>query len=189
MTRWVSRSVAAAGVVAVALAVGLVATAAPAGARRPTVPARALRSYIGQIERVRLPVDKLLDGIDPILDAFHAKRTTSAQASAQMNALEERFAGYVLAMQEIDPRNPTLNRVNKPYAYTYYLEDNFLSTLASDLNEGDFDNLPTTQDQQRLAIIIWRTQLELLAKLDGVTLPGDLQQAGRGEIAPSLSGS
>ena len=76
-----------------------------------------------------------------------------------------------------------------PTPYTYYLEDNYLSTLASDLNEGDFENLPNTQDQQRLDIIVWRTQLELLAKGDGVKLPADIQQAGRGEIAPSLSGS
>ena len=87
------------------------------------------------------------------------------------------------------PSNKALARANKPYAYTYYLEDNYLSTLANDLNEGDFENLPNTQDQQRLDIIVWRTQMELLAKGDGVKLPADIQQAGRGEIAPSLSGS
>jgi hypothetical protein len=161
----------------------------PAGARQPTVPVRALRAYVGQVEKVRLPVDKLLNGIDPVLDAFHAHQMTPAQASAEMNTLEERFAAYLLAMQEINPSNRTLARLNQPYAYTYYLEDNYLSTLASDLDEGEFDNLPTTQDQQRLAIIIWRTQLEVLARGDGVTLPADIQQAGRGEIAPSLSGS
>jgi hypothetical protein len=70
-----------------------------------------------------------------------------------------------------------------------YLEDSYLSTLASDLNEGDFDNLPDTQDQQRLAIIVWRTQLQIVARRDHVRLPADIEQAGRGEIAPSLSGS
>jgi hypothetical protein len=134
-------------------------------------------------------VDALLEGTDPIIEAFNDHRVTPTQASLEMNDLEERFAGYVLAMQEIVPSNKALARVNKPYAYTYYLEDNYLSTLAGDLNEGDFDNLPNTPDQQRLDIIVWRTQMELLANGDGVKLPADIQQAGRGEIAPSPLGS
>jgi len=106
-----------------------------------------------------------------------------------MNDLEERFAGYVVSMLEIVPANRTLARLNRPYARTYYLEDSYLSTLASDLDVGAFDNLPDTQDRQRLAIIEWRTQLEIVAARDHVRLPADIQQAGRGEIAPSLSGS
>jgi len=54
---------------------------------------------------------------------------------------------------------------------------------------GPGGNLPSTQDQQRLAIIEWRTQLQLAAARAGFALPADIQQAGRGEIAPSLSGS
>jgi hypothetical protein len=61
--------------------------------------------------------------------------------------------------------------------------------LASDLAEGNFGNLPDTQDQQRLAIIEWRTRLQLAATRAGFTLPADIQQAGRGEIAPSVTGS
>jgi hypothetical protein len=167
----------------------LCATAGATSAHRSPVPASVLRAYVAQVEKVRLPVDALLEGTDPIIEAFNDHQLTPAQASLEMNNLEERFAGYVLAMQEIMPPNTALVRANKPYAYTYYLEDNYLSTLASDLNEGDFDNLPNTQDQQRLDIIVWRTQMELLARGDGVKLPADIQQAGRGEIAPSPSGS
>jgi hypothetical protein len=178
--------------VAVAIGTVIAATLLTVGttaAAQPSVPARALRSYMAQVQRVRVPVDSLLEGTDPILDGYQAHQLTPAQASLEMNDLEERFAGYVVSMLEIVPANQTLARLNRPYARTYYLEDSYLSTLASDLNEGDFDNLPATQDEQRLAIIEWRTQLEIVAKKDHVRLPDDIQQAGRGEIAPSLSGS
>ena len=68
------------------------------------------------------------------------------------------------------------------------LEDSYLATLASDLGDGMFSNLPNTQDQQRLAIIEWRIALEVAASQVGYVLPADLQQAGRGEIAPGLNG-
>jgi hypothetical protein len=42
---------------------------------------------------------------------------------------------------------------------------------------------------QRLAIIEWRVQLQLAAAQAGYLLPADIQQAGRGEIAPSPTGS
>jgi hypothetical protein len=106
-----------------------------------------------------------------------------------MGAMEMKFADYTLQMQQIDPSNSRLKAINTPYANTYFYEDSYLATLASDLNEGDFDNLPNTQDAQRLAIIEWRTKLEVIAAQSGVTLPADLQQAGRGEIAPAPEGS
>ena len=175
-------------------AIALIAIVLPTSAGAAPTAASAvsrhqLRGYIAEVERVRLPVNALLNGADPILVAYHEHLITPAQASLEMNTLEVRFAGYVLAMEEIRPSNATLARVNGPYAHTYYLEDSYLSTLASDLNEGSFTNLPNTQDKQRLAIIVWRTQIELLARRTGITLPADLQQAGRGEIAPSLSES
>ncbi len=58
----------------------------------------------------------------------------------------------------------------------------------SGLAEDDFDSLPDTQSDQRAAIIEWRVQLEILAMRLHVSLPADIQQAGRGEIAPSVSG-
>jgi hypothetical protein len=153
------------------------------------VPAADVRSYVAAVEQVRLPVNVLLNGADPILDAYHHPRITPPQAAARMGALEATFAGYLLRMQQIDPSNSQLKAINVPYAQTYFYEDSYLATLASDLSEGDFDNLPNTQDAQRLAIIVWRTRLELIAARSGVVLPADLQQAGRGEIAPSPDGS
>lgn len=153
------------------------------------VSAPELRAYVQEIEAIRLPVNDLLNGADPILDAYHDKTITPAVASSRMGALEQRFATYLLDVNAIDPSNPELAKLHAPYAHTYYDEDNYLSTLASDLDEGDFDNLPDTQDAQRLAIIEWRTELEILARQTGVGLPADLQQAGRGEIAPTPDGS
>jgi hypothetical protein len=155
----------------------------------PAVPAAALRTYVAQIEKVRLPVNRLLEQADPILDAYSAGTITPEKAGDEMGDLEERFAHYLLIVQLIQPANGQLAKLNKPYAHTYYLEDSYLATLASDLDDGGFDNLPDTQDAQRLAIIVWRTQLEILATRDGVHLPADLQQAGRGEIAPAIGGS
>jgi hypothetical protein len=153
------------------------------------VSATELRDYVTQIEKVRLPVNSLLDGADPILDAYRAKTITPDAAADQMDALEQRFAGYTLGANTLAPTNPVLAKVHAPYAQTYYLEDSYLATLASDLREGNFDNLPNTQDAQRLTIIEWRTQLEILAAKTGVRLPADIQQAGRGEIAPSVNES
>jgi hypothetical protein len=153
------------------------------------VPAADVRAYINAVEKVRLPVNALLEGADPILDALHDKRITPNRAADRMGAMETKFAHYLLVMQEINPSNSRLKAMNTPYANTYFYEDSYLATLASDLREGDFDNLPNTQDAQRLAIIVWRTKLEVIAAQSGVTLPGDLQQAGRGEIAPGPTGS
>jgi hypothetical protein len=153
------------------------------------VSASDLTSYIAAVERVRLPVNALLEKADPILDAYKDHTITPRQASNRFDAMERSFAGYALQMQQITPADPTLRALNAPYAHTYFFEDAYLATLASDLREGDFDNLPNTQGAQRLAIITWRIQLEVLAAKAHVTLQPDLQQAGRGEIAPAIEGS
>ncbi len=127
----------------------------------PGVSATELRDYVAQVEKVRLPVNSLLDGADPILEGFHDKTITPDVAADQMDALEQRFAGYLLDANAISPSNKVLAKMNTPYARTYFYEDAYLATLASDLREGDFDNLPNTQDAQRLAIIEWRTQLDV----------------------------
>ena len=48
-----------------------------------------------------------------------------------------------------------------------------------------FDELPHFQNEQRAAIIAWRTRLQVLADRWGATLPANLQVAGRGEISPA----
>ena len=63
-----------------------------------------------------------------------------------------------------------------------------MSTLVAALKSREFDELPHFQDQQRAAIIAWRTRLQVLADRWGATLPANLQVAGRGEISPSPTG-
>jgi hypothetical protein len=105
-----------------------------------------------------------------------------------MDGLERRFAAYAVQVAEIEPQSVALARLNAPYAHTYVLEDAYLSALSSGIATGDLAGLPDTQAQQRATIIGWRTGLAVLAAREGVTLPADLQQAGRGEIAPSAQG-
>jgi hypothetical protein len=156
---------------------------------RSQVSAGDLTSYIAAVQQIRLPVNDLLEGADPILDAYREHKITPRKASRRFAALEGKFADFALKMQQITPPDTALAAINAPYAHTYFLEDSYLATLASDLREGDFDNLPNTQGAQRLAIIEWRIQLEVIAAQLHVSLPANLQQAGRGEIAPAVTGS
>jgi hypothetical protein len=106
-----------------------------------------------------------------------------------MGALERRFAAYTVDIQAIRPATVALRALQAEYAHTYILEDAYLNALVAGLAQGDPSNLPDTQAAQRAAIIDWRIGLTLLARRSAVALPGDLQQAGRGEIAPSPGGS
>jgi len=171
-------------------AVGLVGcgtTAPSAGSASPD--RAALLTYLREIEPLRLAVNSLLGRADPILDANHDRRISPAQAGARMGALERRFAAYTVDVAAITPATPALRALQGEYAHTYILEDAYLSALASGLAEGELADLPDTQAQQRAAIIQWRTGLTVLARQDHAALPADLQQAGRGEIAPSPDGS
>jgi hypothetical protein len=158
-------------------------------AAAPAISAAQLRGYVTAVEAVRLPVNQLLNQADPILDAYHDHRITPAVASARMNALEEQFAALTVEMDTIAPPDSALARINAPYAHTYVLEDTYLAALASGLADSNVRSLPDTQDQQREAIIGWRTALQVAAARVGYLLPEDIQQAGRGEIAPDVNGS
>jgi hypothetical protein len=149
----------------------------------------AMVSYLRQVEPIRLAVNDLLEGADPILEANHDKRISPRVASLRMGALERRFAAYTVGIAAIQPATAQLRAVNAPYAHTYILEDSYLSALTNGLAEGDLDDLPDTGAEQRAAIIQWRTGLTVLARRAGVRLPADLQAAGRGEIRPSPDGS
>ncbi len=162
------------------------ASAAAAAARREH---GALVAYLQQVEPIRLAVNRLLEGADPILSAYRDGRGSPRQASLRMGALERRFAAYTVDIAAIQPATARLRSVNAPYAHTYILEDSYLSALTTGLAERNLDNLPNTQSAQRAAIIQWRTALTVLARRYSVQLPRDLQAAGRGEIAPSASGS
>jgi hypothetical protein len=171
-----------------AVGVGVVALAGCGGDTRATG-AVALNRYMGEIEPLRLGVNRLLEGADPIIAAFRDHRLGAAAAAAHMEALERKFASYTVEVSAIRPRSPALRSLHAEYAGTYVLEDAYLSALVSGLRQQDFSELPNTQSAQRAAIIRWRTGLMVLAREEHVALPADLQQAGRGEIAPSPAGS
>jgi hypothetical protein len=171
------------------VALALVACAGGSGSARRSDEARAVRDYIAAIEPLRLGVNALLDGADPILTAYHDHRSTPAAAAAQMSDLEHRFAQFSVSVNAIAPTNPALAKLHATYASTYALEDSYLSALVLGLSNGDLSDLPDTENDQRVAIIEWRTELQVEANRTSVTLPADIQQAGRGEIAPSPDGS
>jgi hypothetical protein len=153
-------------------------------------PIRApLARYLAQIEPIRLAVNRLLNGADPILGAFREHRIRPPEAAKRMGALERQFATYTVAVAAIEPAIPALRSLHAEYAQTYVLEDAYLSALASGLAHHELGNLPDTQSAQRAAITGWRTGLTVLARQARIGLPPDLQQAGRGEIAPSPQAS
>ena len=147
--------------------------------------AAGLRTYRAQVEPIRLAGNKLLGTADPIFAAMHDRRITRARAAAEMGALEQRFAAYAVDVNAIAPALPALRSLHAEYAHTYVLEDAYLSALVNGLAEDNLRDLPDTQAAQRAAIIGWRTGLTVLALRAGIALPADLQQAGRGEVAPS----
>jgi hypothetical protein len=158
----------------------------PSGSQQPRA---ALIGYVKQAEPIRLAVNRLLDGADPITEGFRDHRITAAEAGRRMGALERRFAAYAVDVEAIRPATPELRALHAEYAHTYILEDAYLSALANGLANRKLDGLPNTEAVQRDAIIAWRTGLMVLARQTGTHLPADLQLAGRGEIRPSPGGS
>ena len=158
------------------------------GSHDPVATRRALESYLRQVEPIRLAVNALLETADPILSAYRDRRLSPAEAARRMDRLERRFAAYAVDVAAIEAP-PQLRVLHAEYAHTYVFEDAYLSALAAGLAQGDLANLPNTQAAQRAAIIGWRIGLTVLARRSGTPLPADLQQAGRGEIAPAPGGS
>jgi hypothetical protein len=149
----------------------------------------AIAGYLGKVEPIRLAVNRLLNGADPTLEAFHERRIRPSVAASRMGVLERRFAAYAVDVAAITPSTATLRALNAGYAATYVLEDSYLSALVVGLSDGELSDLPDTQSAQRAAIVRWRIGLSVLARAARAPLPADLQQAGRGEIAPSADGS
>jgi hypothetical protein len=171
-----------------ALVAGLLALAG-CGHSEPRSARGSLHVYLREVEPIRLGVNRLLDGADPILSAYRAHGITPGAARRRMSALERRFAAYAVRIAAVREVPTALRQAQRSYAHTYVLEDAYLSSLAAALPGREFDQLPDTQSGQRAAIVAWRIQLEVLAARLHVTLPADLQAAGRGEIAPSPTGS
>lgn len=184
------RLAAISGVVAVATAIGAAAIGGCGGsAVDSTAGATALRDYLARVEPIRLGVNRLLDGADPILEAYGNGRIGAKAAQRRLNRLESRFAAYTTAINAISEAPPELMAAQRAYAHTYVLEDAYLSTLATAIPTRAYDELPKTQNAQRAAIVAWRTRLHVVAGRLGVRLPPDIEVAGRGEIAPSPLGS
>lgn len=142
-----------------------------------------------EVEPIRLSVNRLLDGADPILADFHNHRLDGSAAARRMNRLEHAFAQYTVDIAAVEPHSRALAHLHADYAGTYAQEDAYLSALVAGLSSGDLGNLPNTQAEQRAAIIRWRTGLAVFAHKANLALPGDLALAGRGEIAPSARGA
>ena len=150
--------------------------------------ADALRGYLARVEPVRLGVNDLLDRVDPITEAYAEGELGPDQAQRRLEAVERRFAAYMVQLGAIEDVPDQVREVHDAYAYTYVYEDSYLVALAAAIPERDFEDLPNTEDRQREAIIAWRTRLQVVADELGVELPADLQIAGRGEIRPEPTG-
>jgi hypothetical protein len=172
---------------------GLLASAAivlaGCGGGEPRPARGSLSSYLAEVEPIRLRVNRLLDGADPILDAYREHRLSPTAAWRRMNALEERFAADAVRIADVRHVPTRLRTAQRAYAHTFVFEDAYLSALAAAIPDREFDSLPDTQERQRRTIIAWRIDVESLAARQGLRLPADLKAAGRGEIAPSPDGS
>ena len=133
-------------------------------------------------------MNELLDKVDPITEGYAGDELGAAQAQRRLEAIERRFADYMVQVAAIDPVPDEIRAAHDAYAHTYVFEDSYLVALAAALPDRDFEDLPNTEDLQREAIIAWRTRLQVVADRLGVELPADLQIAGRGEIRPDPTG-
>jgi hypothetical protein len=149
---------------------------------------QALEEYVGAVQPIRLGINELLDRADPILEGYNDGDLTAAEAERRMGRLERGVAAYAVKIAEVKPAPEEMRAAQDAYAHTFVLQDTYLSALAAALPTRAFDELPHFQNEQRAAIIAWRTRLEVLANRWGATLPANLQIAGRGEISPAPEG-
>jgi hypothetical protein len=175
---------------AVLLAVAAVAMAAfGCGSDTSTDDHRqALEDYVAAVQPIRLGINELLDKADPILEGYNEGELNAAQAERRMGRLERGVADYAVRIAEVEPVPDEIRAAQDSYAHTFVLQDTYLSALVASLASREFDELPHFQNEQRAAIIAWRTRLQVLANRWGATLPANLQIAGRGEISPAPEG-
>ena len=149
---------------------------------------QALEQYVAKVQPIRLGINELLDRADPILEGYKDGDLTAAEAKRRMGRLEAGVANYAVQIAEVEPVPEELRAAHDAYAHTFVLQDTYLSTLVASLKSRAFDELPSFQNQQRAAIIAWRTRLHVLADRWGAQLPANLAIAGRGEISPAPTG-
>ena len=176
-------------IAAALLACGLALIGAGCGGDTTTADRRqALEDYVAAVQPVRLGINDLLDKADPILEGYNDGDLSAARAKRQMGRLERGAAEYAVRIAAIDDVPDEMRAAQDAYAHTFVLQDTYLSALTAAIPDRAFDELPHFQNQQRAAIIAWRTRLEVLARRWGATLPANLQIAGRGEISPAPEG-
>lgn len=174
---------------AVALVASLALVAPGCGSDTTTADRRqALEHYVAAVQPIRLGINELLDRADPILQGYRSHDLSVAQARRRLGRLERGVADYAVRIAQVQPVPDEMRAAQDAYAHTFVLQDTYLSALVAALRERDFEDLPHFQNQQRAAIIAWRTRLQVLADRWGAQLPGNLQIAGRGEISPSPTG-
>jgi uncharacterized coiled-coil protein SlyX len=175
--------------VALLVAGALLALVAGCGADTDDADRRqALEDYVATVEPIRLGINELLDGADPILEGYADGELTAPEARRRLGRLERRAAGYAVQIAALEPVPDDVRAAHDAYAHTFVLQDTYLSALVAALQERAFDELPHFQNQQRAAIIAWRTRLRVLADRYEAKLPSDLEVAGRGEISPAPTG-
>lgn len=149
---------------------------------------QALEAYVAAVQPIRIGINELLDKADPILEGYNDGDLTAVQAKRGMGRLEHGAADYAVRIASVEPVPDEMRAAQDAYAHTFVLQDTYLSALVASLKSREFDELPHFQNQQRAAIIAWRTRLQVLANRWGAMLPANLQIAGRGEISPAPTG-
>jgi hypothetical protein len=149
---------------------------------------QALEDYVAKVQPIRLGINELLDKADPILEGYRDGDLSAAQAERRMGRIERGAADYAVRIAAVEPVPDEMRAAQDAYAHTFVLQDTYLSALVAALPERAFDELPHFQNEQRAAIIAWRTRLQVLADRWSAKLPADLQIAGRGEISPAPTG-
>lgn len=149
---------------------------------------QALTSYVSQIEPLRLGVDKLLEGADPILGGYREHTLTTTVAQRRLTRLERRFATYMREVAAVKPVPPNMVGAQRAYAHTYRQTDDYLRALIAALPRRDWRGLPHFEPSQRRALVAWRAKLAIQAARLHVALPTDVDIVGRDEIAPSPLG-
>jgi hypothetical protein len=174
---------------AAVLSASLALSAAGCGSDTSTADRRkALEEYLAAVQPIRLGINELLDKADPILEGYREGDLNAAQAERRMGRLERGVADYAVRIAELEPVPEEMRAAQDAYAHTFVLQDTYMSALVASLESREFDELPRFQNEQRAAIIAWRTRLQVLASRWGATLPANLQIAGRGEISPAPTG-
>ena len=170
--------------------VSMVAGCGSSGSSTPNgMTAGQVQDYLAQVEPVRRSVNDLLEGADPILHAYRSHQITPDQAARRMNDLEARFAVQGATVEAISSPDPPSRRSTAPTRTPTNSKTPTCGPWPPRSPTATSPICPTRRMPNARQSPHGESELEVLAQQTGATLPDDLQQAGRGEIAPSPTGS